>query len=391
MSDFTIQVDEPNVFSVTEQPAANVTVTGGGGVISSVFGRIGAIAALSGDYSAFYDTLGAAAAVTTTSIGAVPTSRTLTINSTALDLTANRSWTVGDALVGSPLSQFAATTSTQLRGVLSDENGTGAALFDGATSPTFVSPSLGTPTTLVGTNITGTAAGLTAGNATLAATVTTNANLTGPITSSGNATSVAAQTGTGSTFVMSAGSPTIATPSFTTGFTIGGAAAAGKIPIGNGTNYVASTPTYPNAAGTSGNILQSDGTNWSSVLPPNILRVSVKGLTIQTAGTPVDIGTITVPSYITRYTTPGFSGTYMIYAETAAGTLAGASVTLRDAAGGGGQAISASTACPTGAGALNVSTGGNLVSTSATISVRQTSNSVNAGTCSFYIAIFPLP
>ena len=31
----------------------------------------------------------------------------------------------GDALIGDPLSQFAATTSAQLRGVLSDESGTG--------------------------------------------------------------------------------------------------------------------------------------------------------------------------------------------------------------------------------------------------------------------------
>jgi len=50
-----------------------------------------------------------------------------------------------------------------------------------ATSPIIVSPALGTPTALVGTNITGTAAGLTVGN------VTTNANLTGHITSVGNA------------------------------------------------------------------------------------------------------------------------------------------------------------------------------------------------------------
>jgi hypothetical protein len=45
-------------------------------------------------------------------------------------------------------------------------------------------------------------------------TVTTNANLTGPITSTGNATAVASQTGTGSTFVMDT-SPTIATPTIT--------------------------------------------------------------------------------------------------------------------------------------------------------------------------------
>lgn len=54
-----------------------------------------------------------------------------------------------------------------------------------ATSPVLVTPLLGTPTSGVLTNCTGTASGLTAG------TVTTNANLTGPITSVGNATSVA--------------------------------------------------------------------------------------------------------------------------------------------------------------------------------------------------------
>lgn len=47
----------------------------------------------------------------------------------------------GDALVANPLSQFAATTSAQLRSVLTDETGTGAAVF--ATSPTLVTPALG--------------------------------------------------------------------------------------------------------------------------------------------------------------------------------------------------------------------------------------------------------
>ena len=67
----------------------------------------------------------------------------------------------GDALVANPLSQFAATTSAQLRGVLSDETGTGAAVF--GTSPTLTTPALGTPSALVATNATGTAAGLTVG------------------------------------------------------------------------------------------------------------------------------------------------------------------------------------------------------------------------------------
>jgi hypothetical protein len=50
----------------------------------------------------------------------------------------------GDALVANPLSQFAATTSLQLLGVLSDETGTGSLVF--ATSPTLVTPVLGTVT-----------------------------------------------------------------------------------------------------------------------------------------------------------------------------------------------------------------------------------------------------
>jgi hypothetical protein len=89
----------------------------------------------------------------------------------------------GDALTSNPLSQFASTTSAQLAGVISDETGSGALVF--ATSPTLVSPALGTPSALIATNVTGTASGLTAG------TVTTNANLTGPITSVGNATTIA--------------------------------------------------------------------------------------------------------------------------------------------------------------------------------------------------------
>lgn len=57
--------------------------------------------------------------------------------------------------VANPLSQFASTTSAQLRGVLSDENGTGVALFDSSTSATFITPLLGTPTSGILTNCTG--------------------------------------------------------------------------------------------------------------------------------------------------------------------------------------------------------------------------------------------
>lgn len=127
------------------------------------------------------------------------------------------------------LTQFASTTSAQLASVIGDETGSGLLVFNN--SPVFITPNLGTPSALVGTNISGTAAGLSiGGNAATAtngvvttgsyanpawitaipysilsgavptwnqnttgnaATVTTNANLTGPVTSTGNATAIA--------------------------------------------------------------------------------------------------------------------------------------------------------------------------------------------------------
>lgn len=57
----------------------------------------------------------------------------------------------GDALVANPLSQFAATTSAQLRSVLTDETGTGAAVF--ATSPTIASPTLSGIVTVDGAQV----------------------------------------------------------------------------------------------------------------------------------------------------------------------------------------------------------------------------------------------
>ena len=116
---------------------------------------------------------------------------------------------------GSGVATFLGTpSSANLASAVTDETGSGALVF--ANSPTLVTPALGTPSALVGTNITGTASGLTAGN------VTTNANLTGAVTSVGNATSLGSftsaqllgaltdETGTGS--AVFATSPTLVTP-----------------------------------------------------------------------------------------------------------------------------------------------------------------------------------
>ena len=90
--------------------------------------------------------------------GMTKTSNTLDVIGTSGRIVANaNSIDIGSdvALVANPLSQFGATTSLQLKGVLSDETGSGAAVF--ATSPTLVTPALGTPASGVVTNLTGTA------------------------------------------------------------------------------------------------------------------------------------------------------------------------------------------------------------------------------------------
>ena len=70
---------------------------------------------------------------------------------TALEYATAGGW---DALTANPLSQFAATTSLELKGVISDETGSWALVF--ATSPTLVTPVLGaaTATSINGATIT---------------------------------------------------------------------------------------------------------------------------------------------------------------------------------------------------------------------------------------------
>lgn len=158
--------------------------------------------------------------------------------------------------------------------------GSGGTMVE-SNSPTLIAPNLGTPSTLVGTNISGTASALTAGN------VTTNANLTGVITSVGNATSIGAQTGTGSTFAMSNG-PTFIAPNL-------GTPASGNL---------ANTAGYPPCTATTAGVVPT---------PPNNTTTFLRGdCTFASAGAGAS-------NYVTKTTTYSANAGDFIMADTSGG------------------------------------------------------------------------
>lgn len=177
-----------------------------------------------------------------------------------------------------------------------------------ATSPTLVTPVLGTPASGVATNLTGTAAGLTAG------TVTTNANLTGPITSTGNATAVAAQTGTGSTFVMQA-SPTITTAS------LGSSTATTQSPYDGSTKLA--TTAYVDAAINGQNYKVAVKWATAAALPANTYANGTAGVGATLTAT--SIGVLTVDGnlvsvgdriLVKNEATPANNGIYTVTSDT---------------------------------------------------------------------------
>jgi hypothetical protein len=189
-----------------------------------------------------------------------PSSATLT-NATGLPIGS------GVSGLGTGVATFLGTpSSANLAAAVTDETGSGSLVF--ATSPTLVTPALGTPSSATLTNATG---------------LPIDGGTTGTLPVARGGTGVTASTGTGN--VVLSNSPTLVTPALgtpssatltnATGLPIvngttgtlsvdrGGTGAtsltANNVILGNGTSAVQVV-----APGTSGNVLTSNGTTWTS-------------------------------------------------------------------------------------------------------------------------------
>jgi hypothetical protein len=140
------------------------------------------------------------------------------------------------------------------------------------------------------------------GNAATATSLTGGAGGSIPYQSSANTTAMLANGSVGQ-LLRSAG--TTAAPVWSTP-TYPNTATSGKLLVGDGTNIVLSTPTFPNASATTRKIIVSDGTNWTASTETYAVP-GTSGNVMQSNGTNWTSVAITLPT-IQKFTSS--SGTY---------------------------------------------------------------------------------
>lgn len=333
IAETSIQITESQVTDLTtdlaaKAPLASPTFTGtvtlpAGQVVNGVTLTT---AGSSGDYlgaDGTYHTIPTGGSVAFSDItGATNTTAAMVVG-TGASLATSGSGTI--TATAAPLSGISGLGTGVATALAVNTGSSGAFVINGG--------ALGTPSSGVATNLTGTASGLTAG------TVTTNANLTGPITSSGNATSVASQTGTGTKFVMDT-SPTLVTP---------------NIGVATGTSLDASGVLESGANGGTGGQLKMFGATSGDVT----LKVAAAAGTGTVFQLPADNGTnnyvlSTNGSGVTSWAAPT-SGTVTSVSVASANGFAGSSsggatpaltlsTSVTGVLKGNGTAISAATA-----------------------------------------------
>lgn len=212
---------EIHISSFDDQPtpgnSLGVSPTSGTGITGLAYGGTGTDLSATGGASQYVKQAGAGAVFT---VGTIPAADVPSLDASKIttgQLTPARGGTgvdtsgstgvprvsAGTWTTNAGISHLASSTSADLRGVLSDETGTGLTVF--ATSPTLTTPLLGTPTSGTLTNCTGLpvgsgVSGLGTGVATFLATPSSS-NLISAITD---------ETGTGS--LVFGTSPTLVTP-----------------------------------------------------------------------------------------------------------------------------------------------------------------------------------
>ena len=244
-------VAQPKITSVgtlTELQVDNLNINGN--TISSTAGTDLNITPLSGQHIVLDGAIIIDAGVVTGATSITSTAFAGALNGNAGTVT-NGVYTTNN------LSALASTTSLQLAGVISDETGSGSLVF--ATSPTLVTPLLGTPTSGDLSNCSGTAASLTAGAVTNGVYTTNNLSALASTTSLQLAGVISDETGTGR--LVFATSPTLVTPVLgtpTSGDLSNCSGTAASLTAGNATTAarisLVSAPALATSAGIAGQI-----------------------------------------------------------------------------------------------------------------------------------------